>query len=430
MNLKGLMLASTLSVSSIFCLGMNEVSASSIFTDVPTSHWAKASIDELSNLGYISGYTNGTFGINDKVTRGQVASVLVRWMKDEGKLKDKDNLKNPFTDVPSSAWYSHDVLLAVDAELMNGKGNSKFDPNATMTRAEMATVLVNALGTSKKADYTFYDVAPTHWASENIKNAYSNGLVSGTGNDGYTPNGSVTRGQMAQFISNGIHMDSDFEAKPIADVVTVSEVKNETVAYTTVTQNDSSLAKGQTKVKTDGVNGTKQVTYQKTYTKGVLTDTKTVSSTITKQPVNKVVLVGTKETNYSTKLSKEQAANILDTTTMTGSNGVYELRFGKMTDSTLYVTLDNNGVDLVSYDPTEYKQCKDISEMSVERIMKWLHYNSSDSALVKENAKKRISLIEDTVMKVAESVYGEGTTKSKELYNTIISSKVTYEKFF
>lgn len=80
MNFKGLIMASTLSVSMVFNLGVSKANESSLFSDVPTSHWASSSITELSNLGYVSGYTNGAYGINDTVTRGQVSSVLVRWM--------------------------------------------------------------------------------------------------------------------------------------------------------------------------------------------------------------------------------------------------------------------------------------------------------------------------------------------------------------
>ncbi len=60
--------------------------------------------------------------------------------------------------------------------------------------------------------------------------------------------------------------------------------------------NDSSLAQGTTKVRTKGVNGTKTVTFEVTFTNGVQTSKTLVSEKVTKQPVTEVIAVGTKQT--------------------------------------------------------------------------------------------------------------------------------------
>lgn len=186
-----------------------------IFTDVPENHWAHDSIYALVDLGYVAGYPDGTYGINKDVTRGEAASILARWMRDEGNIAEEGTYDNPFTDVPSSYWATNDILAVVDAGYMTGKGDGVFDPYATVTRAEMATILVNVVGTETKADYQFYDVPDAFWASEYIKNAYSNGLVNGMGDYKYEPNGKVSRAQYAQFIMNGINFDEDFVPEPI-----------------------------------------------------------------------------------------------------------------------------------------------------------------------------------------------------------------------
>ncbi|MCI9059871.1 MAG: DUF348 domain-containing protein [Lachnospiraceae bacterium] len=72
-------------------------------------------------------------------------------------------------------------------------------------------------------------------------------------------------------------------------------VETETIEYETVYEDDSSMAKGQEEVSTNGENGEKQVTYQVTYVDGTEESRETAEETVTKEPVNKVVRVGTQE---------------------------------------------------------------------------------------------------------------------------------------
>lgn len=207
---------------------VDTISTKISFSDVPTSHWAYNSITNLVDLGYVSGYPNGTYGIEKEVTRGEAASIIARWMRGTGKIVEKETYNNPFADVPSTYWASKDILEVVDAGYMSGKGNGKFEPLATVTRAEMATILVNVLDVEKKADYQFHDVASTYWASEYIKTAYSHGLVNGVGNYKFNPTGKVTRAQYAVFINNGINWKADFVAEPIPEKpVVVVPVSND-----------------------------------------------------------------------------------------------------------------------------------------------------------------------------------------------------------
>lgn len=52
--------------------------ASTSFTDVPSNHWAKASIDRISDCGLMSGYGNGKFGPEDTLTIAQMATIICR----------------------------------------------------------------------------------------------------------------------------------------------------------------------------------------------------------------------------------------------------------------------------------------------------------------------------------------------------------------
>ncbi|WP_168356582.1 ubiquitin-like domain-containing protein [Petralouisia muris] len=72
-------------------------------------------------------------------------------------------------------------------------------------------------------------------------------------------------------------------------------VETETIEYETVYEDDSSMSKGQEEVSKDGENGEKQVTYQVTYVDGEEESREAAEETVTKEPVNKVVRVGTQE---------------------------------------------------------------------------------------------------------------------------------------
>ena len=75
--------------------------------------------------------------------------------------------------------------------------------------------------------------------------------------------------------------------------VTKTETKKEAVPFKTTTREDGSLAKGQTRIETEGVNGERTVTYEVTYVDGKETERKVVKNEITKQPINAVKVIGT-----------------------------------------------------------------------------------------------------------------------------------------
>lgn len=74
-------------------------------------------------------------------------------------------------------------------------------------------------------------------------------------------------------------------------------VETQAIAYATRTVKDSSLAEGTTKVQTQGVPGVKTLTFEVTFTDGVQTAKNLIRQEITKNPVTKVVRVGTKQSN-------------------------------------------------------------------------------------------------------------------------------------
>ena len=83
--------------------------------------------------------------------------------------------------------------------------------------------------------------------------------------------------------------------KPYVTVVT-KELTNSTekIAFNTVYENSNSLYKGETKVKTPGAYGTKEVSSEVTKENGAITAVNVVNTVVTAEPVNEVALKGTK----------------------------------------------------------------------------------------------------------------------------------------
>ena len=76
---------------------------------------------------------------------------------------------------------------------------------------------------------------------------------------------------------------------------TKTEIKTEVIPFASTTANDATLSAGTQKVTVAGVNGEKQITYSVTFKNGVEKGRKVLSSTITRQPVNQITSVGTKQ---------------------------------------------------------------------------------------------------------------------------------------
>ncbi|MBR7149324.1 MAG: S-layer homology domain-containing protein [Firmicutes bacterium] len=86
--------------------------------------------------------------------------------------------------------------------IISGRGADKFDPNATMTRAEFAAIVVNALGLELEKVDTFTDVDTSKWYAGFVGTAYRYGIVKGTSATTFNPNGTITKQEAATMVVN------------------------------------------------------------------------------------------------------------------------------------------------------------------------------------------------------------------------------------
>ncbi|NBI65727.1 S-layer homology domain-containing protein, partial [Pseudoflavonifractor sp. 60] len=107
-----------------------------------------------------------------------------------------------FPDVDDDAPYAEAVQYLNEAGIMKGSSSGNFNPNNTVTRAEMATILCNMLGETENLTVsdTFSDVPTTHWANKYVTKASELGFVSGYGSGKFGPNDPVTYEQAVTMV--------------------------------------------------------------------------------------------------------------------------------------------------------------------------------------------------------------------------------------
>lgn len=121
-----------------------------------------------------------------------------------------------FSDVPQSHWAYSVIDEASDDGIMNGKAAGVFAPNATLTRAEYATMLYNLAPKSdvmklvhgSTADNGLYDVDGNAWYADTVSWAVARGVFKN--NDGsFSPNRTITREEMAVATYEFLHKYCD-----------------------------------------------------------------------------------------------------------------------------------------------------------------------------------------------------------------------------
>ena len=108
----------------------------------------------------------------------------------------------PFADVRPDDWYYEAVSYAREAGLMNGTGGGKFSPGSPMTRGMFVQVLSSMAG-ADCSGYTrrhFADVSPGRWYFGAVEWAAGCGVTSGTGKFVFSPEGLITREQIAALL--------------------------------------------------------------------------------------------------------------------------------------------------------------------------------------------------------------------------------------
>lgn len=180
-------------VEPIYSPASNELSIGSGSFYNGASSWATAELDKAVQYGLITDRIKDN--MSAKVTREEFAEIAVKlYEKHTGDTAIVGNIS--FTDTTNK-----EILKAANLGLVTGVGNNKYDPDALVTREQMATILLRALkvinptadfSTANSTKFTD-DNKVESWAKDGVYYCSKTKIVTGIGNNTFDPKGSATR---------------------------------------------------------------------------------------------------------------------------------------------------------------------------------------------------------------------------------------------
>jgi|GEM_PF-2017866 len=113
-----------------------------------------------------------------------------------------------YSDVAANHWAA-DIIKSMSAKhIIQGKSEDSFAPDADVTRAEFASMLVRALGLKSTAASSFTDVSANAWYAEAVAAASEAGIIQGKSADTFAPNAEITREEMAALLVRAYELSS------------------------------------------------------------------------------------------------------------------------------------------------------------------------------------------------------------------------------
>lgn len=182
------------------------------FSDVAKNHPNYKAIHYMQTEGFIAGYVDGTFRPKELIARKHVAKLLEQALK----LPQPTDAKVQYVDVPKNHPYYDAIMKLTAAGIFSGGTTGKFNPNAPITRIQMAKVLDLAFELHMTRQNSFFDVETDHWGYAHANAMYASGVSTGFKGH-FNPNQPVTRAHYAEFLQRAIGVKN---ARPKTDKVT------------------------------------------------------------------------------------------------------------------------------------------------------------------------------------------------------------------
>ena len=180
-----------------------ETCPSEAYTDLDRNGWYHEYVDWVLKNGVMNGVGGGLFEPNGETTRAMLVMVLYRMAG----APDMAGRESSFTDVSADSWYGAAVIWASENGIVNGVGGGLFDPDASLTREQMAMMLYRFAGylgsnTEKHADLSAYGDADavSAFAQDAMAWAVAEGLVNGRSAAELAPKAGATRAELATIL--------------------------------------------------------------------------------------------------------------------------------------------------------------------------------------------------------------------------------------
>lgn len=178
------------------------VSFAAGFSDLSQAYWAKATIEEWTQKGLVSGYPDGTFRPSNHITRAEFATLVQK------AFDLKSEAKSEFSDVKSSDWYYDAVATLASLGVVGGYEDGTFRPAGHITRAEAAAIMTNLkkLNPNASAAEKFADYASmADWAKGHVGAVVEAKFMSGYPDGTFKASNTITRAESVATLNNVIN---------------------------------------------------------------------------------------------------------------------------------------------------------------------------------------------------------------------------------
>ena len=175
-------------------------------TDEPTDPHTNG-VSELLNVDehvvYMAGYPDGEFRPGSNMTRAEAAQLFYNLLKNKDVSGDKY-----FSDVTEDKWYYKAVMTLANLGIVDGVDDPMYQPTRPITRAEFIAMAMR-FASKVNGEKAFVDVTEENWAFDHINGAAYYGWVDGYEGGYFKPNASITRAEVTTVVNRMLNRRAD-----------------------------------------------------------------------------------------------------------------------------------------------------------------------------------------------------------------------------
>ena len=151
------------------------------------------------HFAYVIGYPDGKVHPEGNISRAETATIFFRLLKAD--IRDGNlTADNGFSDVSDGQWHNKAVSTMAKLGIVKGRRADRFDPNASITRAEFAAICARFSTRTVENSGSFSDISG-HWAENEIERAAAFGWISGYPDGTFRPDARITRAEAMTMIN-------------------------------------------------------------------------------------------------------------------------------------------------------------------------------------------------------------------------------------
>ena len=151
------------------------------------------------HYAYVIGYLDGNVRPNANVSRAETATIFFRLLKSD--IRDGNLIAdNGFSDVSDGQWHNKAISTMAKLGIVKGRRADRFDPDASITRAEFAAICARFNTKPVENNGSFSDISG-HWAENEIERAAAFGWISGYPDGTFHPDARITRAEAMTMIN-------------------------------------------------------------------------------------------------------------------------------------------------------------------------------------------------------------------------------------